>query len=36
MLFNKWIKNDKNNELNLNINNILDFVKKSVYVVQKS
>ena len=35
MLFNKWIKDDKNNELNLNVSNILDFVRKSVYVTQK-
>ena len=36
VLFNRQIKDDKNNELDLNISDILNFVKESVYVAQKN
>ena len=36
MLFSKWVKNNKNNELDLNVNDILNFVRESVCVTQKS
>ena len=36
MLLNEWVKDNKNNELNLNMSDILNFVRKSVYVVWKN
>ena len=36
VLFSEWVKDNKNNELNLNVSDILNFVKESVCVAQKS
>ena len=35
VLFSEWIRHNKNNELDLNMSDILNFVRKSAYAVQK-
>ena len=36
VLLSEWIRDNKNNELNLNMSDILNFIRESAYIVQKS
>ena len=36
VLLSEWVKDNKNNELNLNMSDILNFVRESTCVKQKS